>query len=360
MTEPHTLEALGWRSFFADQIGADTDLAPARVCRQNRDQYHLLSADGELIGVLPGRRRVEAESKAALPTVGDWVLCRPADDADPSRVVIDRMLDRFSKFSRNEAGERFGEQVVAANVDTVFIVTGLDNNFNVGRIERYLVLAWNSGARPVVVLSKADVVGEDEIDSRLEALAPVLMDTPVHVVSALNRDGLGVLRDYASAGQTVALLGSSGVGKSTIVNALLGYERFATGEVREGDSKGRHTTTYRELCVVPDGGLLIDTPGMREIQIWADDGLGGFEDVDAMAVNCRFNDCQHESEPGCAVRDAIERGALSAARVESWRKFQRELRHFEEKQDAAARSERKQEWKKFSKSIRKRPTKRDT
>ena len=248
---------------------------------------------------------------------------------------------------------------MAANVDTVLIVSGLDNNFNVGRIERYLVLAWNSGARPVVVLSKADLLTEDEIDQKKEALASVLMDTPVHVVSAVDNRGMDVLRAYAAPGETVALLGSSGVGKSTIVNALLGYERFETGEVREADSKGRHTTTYRELCFSPGGGLLIDTPGMREIQIWADDGLGGFDDVDELAAHCRFNDCRHESEPGCAVLDAVERGSLDAQRIESWRKFQRELQHFEEKQDAAARTEREKKWKAIAKLNRKRPTKRD-
>lgn len=353
----NTLESLGWRKFFAEQIGADSDLVPARVCRQDLDRYHLVGPQGDVDGILPGRFRIEASSKAELPTVGDWVLYRPAADGDS--VVIEIVLARKSKFSRKEAGERFEEQVVAANVDTVFIVTGLDNNFNVGRIERYLVLAWNSGARPVVVLSKADLLTDDEIDERREALARVLMDTPVHVVSGIEGDGLDTLRAYASDGETVALLGSSGVGKSTIVNALLGYQRFETGEVREGDSKGRHTTTYRELCVAPTGGLLIDTPGMREIQIWSEDGLGGFDDVEALATLCRFNDCGHDSEPGCAVREAVDRREIEAARVESWHKFRREIKHFEERHNAAARAERRQEWKKFSKKIRKRPTKRD-
>lgn len=359
MNDSITLEALGWRAFFQSQLTPDESLIPARVCRQDLGRYHLLSAEGELSGVLPGRLRKAAATKAALPTVGDWVLCGPADDADTRSVVIDRTLDRFSKFSRKEAGERFEEQVVAANVDTVFIVTGLDNNFNVGRVERYLVLAWNSGARPVVILSKSDLLSEDQIAARKEKLAPILMDTPVLVVSALDASGLEVLSSYASEGQTVALLGSSGVGKSTIVNALLGYERFETGEVRDSDSKGRHTTTFRELCQAPSGGLLIDTPGMREIQIWADDGLGGFDDIDKLAASCRFNDCRHDSEPGCAVQEAIETGEIEASRVDSWQKFKRELRHFEEKQDASLRSERKQVWRKFSKSLRKRPTKRD-
>lgn len=359
MNETLTLETLGWRPWFADQQDTrDEHLIPARVRRQEAGHYLLLTASGELTGTLPGRLRIEAESKAALPTVGDWVLCRPVAD-EPTRVVIERTLTRFSKFSRKEAGEKFEEQVVAANVDTVFIVTGLDHNFSASRIERYLVLAWNSGARPVIVLSKSDLLTPAEIDARRDALASVAMDTPVHTVSALGGEGMDALRAYVSTGETVALLGSSGVGKSTIVNALLGYERFETGEVRRGDSKGRHTTTFRELCPVPTGGMLIDTPGMREIQIWADDGIGGFEDIDDLASRCRFNDCSHDSEPGCAVREAVERGQLDAGRIDSWHKFQRELEHFEEKQNAALRVEKKQERRSFSKRMRKRPTKRD-
>lgn len=354
------LESLGWRKHFADQLTEeDTNLIPARVVRQDVNRYHLLAADGLLSGILPGRARKEAASKGDLPAVGDWVLCSPADQSDSSSVVIERTLARFSKFSRKEAGDRFDEQVIAANIDTVFIVTGLDDNFNVARIERYLMLCWNSGANPVIVLSKVDLC--TNLDECLEELAPVAMGTPVHVVSALNNEGLEALGVYISHGQTAALLGSSGVGKSTIINVILGYERFETGEVREMDSKGRHTTTFRELVPVETGGLLIDTPGMREIQLWADDVslAGSFDDVETLALACRFNDCSHDSEPGCAVRAAIESGKLDESRLESYRKFERELAHFAEKQDASLRAEKKDARRKFAKVIRNRPTKRD-
>lgn len=359
MNKHYSLNELGWRDFFADQLDPELDgsLVPARVVRQDLDRYHLLTGDGERGAILPGRMRIDVATRAALPTVGDWVLCRESGEEAEAPLVIERVMERFSKFSRKEAGDRFEEQVVAANVDTVFIVSGLDNNFNPSRIERYLVLAWNSGAAPVIVLSKSDLC--DNVEERLEALEAVAMATPIVVASALTEAGIDSLRQWLIAGRTVALLGSSGVGKSTLINALLGFERFETGEVRVGDSKGRHTTTYRELVAVPSGGLLIDTPGMREIQIWADDGLGGFDDVEELASQCRFNDCRHESEPGCAVREAIEAGQLDVRRLDSWHKFKRELAHFEEKQDISLRAEKKQERRSFSKRIRNTPTKRD-
>lgn len=360
MNSTASLTELGWRKFFDRQLDEDDRrLTPARVTRRDVNRYHLASAGGVLYGTLRGRTRIETRSRAELPAVGDWVLCAPADPGDPTNVVIERTLSRFSKFSRKQAGEKFDEQVVAANVDTVFIVTGLDDNFNPNRIERYLLLAWNSGADPVIVLSKADIA--TDLDSAMQQLAPIAMGTPIHVVSALTGDGIEQLRGYLDAGRTVALLGSSGVGKSTIINALLGYERFDTAAVREADSKGRHTTTFRELCRVEGGGMLIDTPGMREIQIWGDDtGLdGSFEDVESLAAQCRFSDCRHETEPGCAVREAIDNAQLEASRLDSYRKFQRELEHFAAKQDAGLRAEKKQERKKLAKFIRNRADKRD-
>jgi ribosome biogenesis GTPase len=315
------------------------------------------------MGILPGRARRDTRSKAELPTVGDWVLVTPPssslDNQDQDPVVIQKTLERASKFSRKEAGDKFEEQVVAANIETVFIVTGLDDNFSPGRIERYLLLAWSSGASPVIVLNKSDLC--DDLDDKIEQINKIAMGTPVHAVSALVDTSLDVLKAYILEGNTAAVLGSSGVGKSTIINHLLGYDYFKTGDVRDTDSKGRHTTTHRELCVIEGGGLIIDTPGMREIQFWAEEGAlySSFEDVENFARNCRFNDCGHESEPGCAIRIAIEEEELDQDRFDSFRKFQRELSHFAEKFDASLRSERKSTRKKFAKTIRHRPTKRD-
>ncbi len=359
-----SLKQLGWTKFFQKQIEADSPFIPARVIRQDLNRYHLVSESGQLMGILPGRTRHETSSKAELPTVGDWVLVSPGtgsdqEQEDSEQVVIQRTLQRASKFSRKVAGEKFDEQVVAANINTVFIITGLDDNFNPGRIERYLLLAWSSGANPVIVLNKSDLC--DDLENKIEQINTIAMGTPIHAVSALNNSGVEKLRAYLHEGSTAAVLGSSGVGKSTIINLLLGYEHFKTGDVRQADSRGRHTTTHRELCVIKDGGLIIDTPGMREIQFWADEQAlhSSFEDIEGFAKDCRFNDCGHLSEPGCAIRAAIEDEVLSQDRLDSYWKFQRELTRFAEKVHAGLRSEKKNERKKFARSIRHRPTKRD-
>ncbi len=355
------LKTLGWRDFFQQQLDArETDLKPARIWRQDINQYHLYAETGKLTGILPGRLRLETERRADLPTVGDWVLTSPADPNDPASVTIERMLDRFSKFSRKVAGERMDEQVVAANIDTVFIVCGLDDNFNLNRLERYLKISRGSGASPVVVLNKADL--RPDPSGLLAQIEPILMGCPVHLVSARDSAGLEQISEYICEGKTAALLGSSGVGKSTIINRLLGYDRFDTGEVRENDSKGRHTTTFREMVLLETGGLLIDTPGMREIQIWVEDDTTRDSvdpEIEAYAMTCRFTDCRHETEPGCAVQEAIRAGRLASSRLESYRRFLREMDHFSEKQDPAVRAEKRKARRRSSKLARNRPTKRD-
>ncbi len=358
-TQELSLKQLGWTEFFQQQIDAEGELIPARVIRQDLNRYHLVGEKGILTAILPGRTRIETDSKAELPTVGDWVLISPVTSSVDDPVVIQKTLLRTSKFSRKEAGEKFDEQVVAANVDTVFIVTGLDDNFNPGRIERYLVLAWNSGATPVIVMNKADIC--EDLQEKLDQINAVAMGTPVHTVSALSNTGMEGLKTYMAEGITVAVLGSSGVGKSTIINQLLGHEYFETGEVREGDSKGRHTTTHRELCMTDDGGLVIDTPGMREIQFWADEDTlaTSFEDVEVLACQCKFTDCGHDSEPGCAIQAALESGTLTRDRLDSYYKFQRELVHFAAKADASLKIKKKNERKKIAKFIRNRADKRD-
>ncbi len=353
------LTKLGWNHFFQQQLTPEElGYRPARVFRQDTNQYHLLSEQGKLIGVLPGKFRREALSKADLPTVGDWVVVSPIEGDEPGRVQIEKLLDRKSKFSRKEAGEVHDEQVVASNIDTVFIVSALDKDFNLHRIERYLLLSWTSGALPVLILNKSDVC--KNIDKKVEDLQVIAMGSPIHVMSAKDNSGLDSLRQYVTPGSTCAFLGSSGVGKSTIINELLGFEKFDTGAVRSDDSKGRHTTTFREMVEASSGGMIIDTPGMREIQLWADGVYlsHSFQDIESLAASCKFSDCKHNTEPGCSIIKAIEIGDLEPERLERYFKLAKELAHFENQQNAASRAEKKQETKRFSKLLKNRQDKR--
>jgi len=292
--------------------------------------------------------RYEVETGDQYPAVGDWVVVKPQPNGQKG--VIQAILPRKSKFSRKVAGARTEEQVVAANVDTVFIVSGLDGgrNFNLRRIERYTTLAWNSGAAPVAVLNKMDLCLDTE--GYIRSIKPVAQGVPIHTVSATERIGLDALRGYLTRGKTAAFLGPSGVGKSTIINALLGVERQETGEIRESDRRGRHITTSRELILLPSGGAVIDTPGMREIQLWAseDDLREAFQDIETLAKKCCFNDCQHYTEPGCAVKAAIQCGVLDAARLESYHKLQSELRYLVARGNHSTRLEERAKWKKIS------------
>lgn len=330
------LAALGWTTFFAEAFapyGAE-GFTPARVVRQNRGSVQVAGAFGEESAGVSGRLRFRAEGPADLPAVGDWVVLRRSEGV---RSTVHAVLPRRSRFARKVAGEDLEEQVVAANVDTIFLVAGLDGDFNPRRIERYLVTALDSGAQPVILLNKADVV--TDLEARVRTVEESSRGVPVHAVSSRNGLGFDALRPYLAPGQTIALLGSSGVGKSTIVNRVLGGDVARTQEVRSSDSRGRHTTTHRELFVVPGGALLIDTPGMRELQLWeAGEGLeGAFEDVAALAAHCQFRDCAHGSEPGCAVGAALADGRLPAERLESFRKLRSELGRLAELQDVRAR-----------------------
>lgn len=349
-----SLNPLGWNDTLEDQIHPyrGRGLAPARVAREDRDRYLLLDERGERNAGLAGRLRHEARSRAELPAVGDWVAARARAGAT---AVIVAVLPRTSAFVRKVAGETTEEQVVAANVDTVFLVAGLDGDFNLRRIERYLAAAWESGASPVLVLNKADLAGD--LQARMEEVEPAAMGVPVVAVSALKGEGLEALSPWLEPGRTVALLGSSGVGKSTLINALLGSQRQMTGAVRADDSRGRHITARRELVPLPGGALLLDTPGMRELQLWGgDEGLdGAFPDVTTFAAGCRFRDCGHAGEPGCAVRAAMESGRLDPSRLESWHKLRRELRWLAARQDARLRAANEAKWKAISKSMKRHP-----
>lgn len=320
------LRSLGWNGHFEKHFEphAAAGLLPARVVREDRYVYLLRGACGELAAEVTGKFRHAARLSSDFPAVGDWVAVEPRPAADTA--AIRAVLPRTSVFSRSAAGSRTDEQVVAANVETVFLVSGLDANFNLARIERYVACAWDSGANPVVVLNKADLCAE--LDARVAEVEAVALGVAVLAVSATEGRGLERLAEHLSPGATVAFLGYSGVGKSTLINALLGEQRLATASVRRGDSQGRHTTTRRELIRLPSGALVIDTPGMRELRMWAGAAAAdSFADVEEIMARCRFGNCRHRGEPGCAVRAALADGTLDARRYANYGKLKRELRH---------------------------------
>jgi ribosome biogenesis GTPase len=338
------LQEIGWDDGFAAALQPHENCIPGRVSAQHRGEYDVLTEAGELRAHLAGRLRHEASSGADLPAVGDWVALRDA--------VIHAVLPRRTAFARKVNLGAAEAQVLAANVDTIFLVTGLDADFSPNRLERYLTLAWESGASPAIVLTKADLC-DDPLDALLQA-EQVAVGVPVHVVSNLTGEGIDELAVYLAPAQTVALLGSSGVGKSSLANRLLGHQAQPTKELAE-DGTGRHTTTARQLLRLPGGAQLVDTPGLREVQLWdADEGIEqAFADVDELAVGCRFNDCAHKQEPGCAVQAAIDEGRLPRERLQSYRALQRELQRLAMKQDARLRSEARKERVAFAKSLRK-------
>jgi ribosome biogenesis GTPase len=346
---PLTLEDLGWNEAFAEAFEphARQGLVPARVIRESRGVYGVTTGDRELSAAASGR--LWHEEGGGPPAVGDWVAVRlPTLPEEPG--LIRAILPRKSKFSRKAAGARTDEQVVAANVDTGFLMTGLDHDFNPRRIERYLAAAWESGVRPVILLNKADL--DDALEEHVQEVERIALGLPVHAISAKRGEGIEALFPYLGRGQTVSVLGSSGVGKSTLINRLLGSETQRIGSVRASDDRGRHTTTHRELFMLPDGGLILDTPGMRELQLWeADEGLdAAFADIEELAAECRFSDCGHNGEPGCAVEEAMAAGALSSERLESWRKLQSELDAVRARQDELARLREKQKIKAIHKA----------
>lgn len=346
------LTELGWHPFFDQQLTADerASRTPARVIWEGRGAYRVSSGDDEWRAEPSGRLRHEAASRADLPTTGDWVLiaARPRE----GRAIIHRVLARRTVFSRKSAGRTSDPQIVAANVDTVLLVTSLNRDFNLRRLERYLALVWESGANPIVVLSKADLC--DDPDAwRLEARSATA-GVPVVITSAARGDGLDELASVVRSGGTTALVGSSGVGKSTLINALLGDVRQTVLPIRDGDDRGRHSTTSRQLFPVPGGGILLDTPGMRELQLWdAEAGLEhAFSDIEALAEACQFRDCSHETEPGCAVRGAVDSGSLEQERLESYRKLKKEEAFLDARQDEHARAERSRRAKQGSKALK--------
>ena len=340
------LDKLGWDAGWLSALEQmqDDNLIPARVATQHRGAYAVWTADGELRARAAGRLFYEHEIGAPIPAVGDWVGVR--------ETTITSILPRRSAFIRKRAGLGSDEQVLAANVDTAFLLAGLDDDFSLRRLERYITTAWDSGAAPVVVLTKADLC-DDVADAMLQ-VESVAIGVPVYPISNVTGIGIDELSEHVQPGRTLVLLGSSGVGKSTLLNRLAGEEVMRTAAIA-ADGTGRHTTTHRELVRLPSGALAIDTPGLRELQFWDGDLGAAFEDIEALAADCRFRDCAHAREPGCAVLAAVDHGTLALDRLRSWRKLQRELEAIAARTDHRLRVARKKRWKAITAQARQRP-----
>jgi ribosome biogenesis GTPase / thiamine phosphate phosphatase len=321
-----------------------------RIALEHKHMYRVWLEDGEYLCTLTGRLTYEAVDREDLPAVGDWVAIKTS--SGEKKGTIQRILPRKSKFSRKAAGLVTEEQIVATNIDTVFIVNSLNDDLNPRRIERYLLLAWESGAKPVIILSKADLTME--LEYKIDQVSAVAIGVPIIAVSVVSDMGTKELREFLTPGKTVALIGSSGVGKSSLVNYLKGYNKQEVQEIRESDDKGKHTTTHREMIKLPEGAVLIDTPGMREVQLWtSEEGISeSFADIEEYTSGCRFRDCKHNNEPGCAIRAAIHAGELDENRFSSYKKLQKELAYIDRKVDKKAQSDEKRHWRNISKEIR--------
>lgn len=354
MKELNDLKSCGWNDFFEayfSEYAAD-GLTPARVSVEHRNYYELYSVYGELTAEKSGKLFYQALDTSLLPAVGDWVVIRRLENED--KALIQAVLPRKTKFSRKKAGAVTEEQIVAANVDTVFIISSLNQELNLRRIERYLTLAWDNDVKPVIILSKADL--SEDIFGSLAQVQDAFPGIDVNVISAKKKAGIGELLQFFEGNKTIAVIGSSGVGKSTLINALLDWKKMEVSEISLYKDKGRHTTTHRELSLVPGGGLIIDTPGMREIQLWeGSEGLSElFEDIEQLILECKFSDCKHESEPGCAIKAAIKNGSLDEKRFKSYKKLLSEVRFFTRKQNKKAMLEEKKKWKKLTAEGKKR------
>ena len=342
------LTTLGFNPFFKEQytMMQTEGKVVGRVSLEHKHSYRVMTEHGEWLATVSGAFKFSSFSRTDYPAVGDFVLVEQMPGEE--RAVIHQLFERQSKFVRKMAGREIDEQIVAANVDIVMLVMSLNADFNVRRLERYIIAAWDSGATPVVVLTKADLC--EDVENYVREVEAVAFGVDIFVVSSVNGEGLEALQTLLIEGKTAALLGSSGAGKSTLTNALLDTSQMAVSAIREDDAKGRHTTTHRELVVLPSGACLIDTPGMRELQLWdqSDSLSASFADIEELAEACRFRDCTHKGEPGCAVV-----GVVDEARLTSYFKLQRELAYMEQKTDVAAKLAEKRKWKQISKSIKK-------
>ena len=325
------MKQYGLSEAFVKSVYNFSDLTVARILSQEKGIYRLVSSHGEKWGEISGRFHYDVQAKSEYPAVGDFVMVDWNKSGD--NAVIRHVLPRKSCFIRKAAGVKNEEQVVAANIDTVFLCMSLNNDFNLRRLERYVSIAWNSGAVPIVVLTKADLCSN--LEHKLFEVSSVAEGVDVLVTNTINQDGYEEIYPYLTEGKTIAFIGSSGVGKSTLINCLLGEKHLDTNGLRN-DDKGRHTTTHRELILLPSGGMVIDTPGMRELEMWdAANGIDQtFADIEMLAQKCRFRDCTHSgNETGCAVQEAVECGELSIDRFRSWQKLMNENRYAEDTQD---------------------------
>ena len=354
-----SLKRYGWNEFVAQafqSLERTADLVPGRIAIQHRGAFTVYTEFGDIRAHAAGRMRHEAMDVGAMPAVGDWVALRSPEHSGAG--IIEAVLPRKSSFLRKMTGTKSVQQVIAANIDVAFLVNGLDADFNVRRIERYLVLSKESGAQSVIILNKVDLC--ESLDEVVDVVRSVGGDTPVHVMSALHESGMEVFQKYLPPGTTGVLLGSSGVGKSTIMNVLLGEKKQEVKEVRDSDGEGRHTTSSRELILLPFGGLLIDTPGMRELQLWGDsESLSdAFTDIEELALECRFRDCSHAVEPGCAIQRAIGEGRLDQDRYDHFLKLQKEIAYLERRRDVRAQLDEKKRVKKLTSKQKRSPKRR--
>ena len=353
------LKKYGLSGRFEEEAALYDNLFLARVTEQHRDLYKVACEQGELNAGVSGKFVYSANEPMNFPAVGDWVMI-DRTDANTGNAIIHHILPRKSAFIRQAPGTAQEQQVVAANIDTVFICMSLNADFNLRRAERYLTIAWDSMATPVIVLTKSDLCAD--LQQKMNELSAVSLGVDVAICTAENEQGYQALSAYIKPGKTIAFIGSSGVGKSTLINRLLGQDILAVKEIRKGDDKGRHATTHRQLFLLPGGGIVIDTPGMREIQVYTGDLSKTFEDVEELAAQCKYSDCSHGTEPGCMIRKAIEDGALPEKRFESYQKLQREMSYnglnFRQLENEKIKSMfgSKKEMKQFMKHVKERKT----
>lgn len=345
------LISLGWNNFFDKNFQQyyKNGFEAARVIEENKTNYLLFTKYGEVPGEVTGKLLFNSGSQADLPKVGDWVAVMFFDDN--TKAIIHDVLPRRTKISRKTADKKTGEQIIAANIDKVFIVQGLDGNFNINRLERYLVAVNQSGAEPVLILNKTDLC--PDVDEKISEVKKSHPDVSIFTTSTIDSFGIETLSEFIVEAETIAFVGSSGVGKSSLINALLGEEKIKTASVRESDSRGRHTTTKRELFLLKNGGILIDTPGMREFGLWnSENGLSQtFSEFDELSLKCRYTDCTHTHETGCAVIAAVEDGTLPREKYDNYLKLRKELRYLETKQNKFAELEEKKKWKNIQKEV---------